>query len=95
MAVSFKEALKLIDIKSQNTQLLSLHSFGKDKRCTDQIFTLKELTDKLDLSKIFVYKIDYSCHYDGEFICWDFWVIDNKGKHIDLIDLYWKVHGRS
>lgn len=93
--VSFKEALKLVDIRSQSVQLLSLHSLDKDCRPIEYTFTLKELTNRLDLSKIFVSKIDYSCdRYDGAFLHWDFWICDSKGWKIDLIELYRKVRGK-
>lgn len=91
MKIPFKTALSLLDLKASDDELIGLHS--KDKR---EVFILKELSNKLDLSKFFVQKINYSCDpYIGAFNCWDFWICDENGHDINLIDLYWIIHKRE
>lgn len=91
MKTTFKTALSLLDLKPSYDELIGLHS--KDKRET---FILKELSNKIDLSKLFVQKINYSCDpYNGTFNCWEFWICDENGHSINLIDLYWIIHKRE
>ena len=84
--ITFKEALKLLNIKLNKGGNSIYFVFYNQiyKQEYEEFFALKDILNYMDISKYYVRKINYEVDYEGCFLGWELWVCDKNGKDIDV-----------